>query len=172
MEKYPRNFLCEFLLAGALLLLGWTYVSDMYFASIMEGVNLGLWFTDTSIYLRSGQPFAAGVACPDVIAAAALFMASSGRSWSWRIGGVVVVVLMLWLLQVVLMLLELHLAIYQVGMVEVVSVIRSWAGPPLALLLWASSSSMFAKTEKAEKNATGPVGQRHHGLRGLPVVYR
>ena len=80
MIRSPCQFLCEFLLVGAFLLLGWTYVSDLYLESLLGGVNLGLCFTNTSIYLRSGESFTQGVACPDVVAAAALFAASSAAT--------------------------------------------------------------------------------------------
>ncbi len=94
----PRKFLCEFLLAGALLLVGWTYVSDLYLELLLGGFNLGLWFTYASIFLRSGELSGQGVVCPDVIAAAALFAASSGRSLHWRLGGTAVAVILLWFL--------------------------------------------------------------------------
>ena len=60
MIQSPRKFLCEFLLAGALLLVGWTYISDLYLELLLGGVNLGLWFTNASIFLRSGEPIGQG----------------------------------------------------------------------------------------------------------------
>ena len=73
---YRGRFICEFLLSGALLLMGWTYVSDFYMEFLLSGVQFGLQLTDIPIYLRSGQPVGQGVACPDIIAAAALFAAA------------------------------------------------------------------------------------------------
>ena len=54
MKKSPLQFLIGFLPAAAVLLVGWTYISDLYLASILGGVNFGLWMTNASIYLNSG----------------------------------------------------------------------------------------------------------------------
>ena len=102
---YRGRFICEFLLSGALLLMGWTYVSDFYMEFLLSGVQFGLQLTDIPIYLRSGQPVGQGVACPDIIAAAALF-ARSGRSLRWRLFGTAIAALLTSLLQSVLILLR------------------------------------------------------------------
>ncbi|MEE2657336.1 MAG: hypothetical protein VX733_02450 [Candidatus Latescibacterota bacterium] len=152
MIRSPRQFLCEFLLAGAFLLVGWTYVSDLYLESLLGGVNLGLWFTNASIYLRSGEPFGQGVACPEVIAAAALFTASSSRSLRWRLRGVVVSVSILWFLQAGLIVLELHLVTRQVAGQELVALIRSWSGPALVLMVWVGCGSLLGSRAEEQEN--------------------
>ena len=161
MIRSPRQFLCEFLLVSAFLLVGWTYVSDLYLESLLGGVNLGLWFTNASIYLRSGEPFAQGVACPDVIAAAALFAASSNRSLRWRLRGVTVSVSILWFLQAALIVLELHLVARQVAGQELVVLIRSWSGPVLVLMVWVGGrGSIIGPTAEQETPQTTALESR------------
>ena len=156
MIRSPNQFLCEFLLAGAFLLVGWTYVSDLYLESLLGGVNLGLWFANTSIYLRSGEPLFQGVACPDVIAAAALFTASSSRSLRWRLRGVAISVSIIWFFQVALIVLELHLVTRQIAGQELVGLIRSWSGPALVLMVWVSGrgSLLGSRAEQENPQAT------------------
>ena len=161
MIRSPNQFLCEFLLAGAFLLVGWTYVSDLYLESLLGGVNLGLWFTNASIYLRSGEPFAQGVACPDVITAVALFAASSNRSLRWRLRGIAVSVSILWFLQAALIVLELHLVTRQVVGQELVALIRSWSGPVLVLMVWVGGrGSIIGPTAEQENPQTTALESR------------
>ncbi len=158
MIQSPRKFLCEFLLAGALLLVGWTYVSDLYLELLLGGVNLGLWFTNASIFLRSGEPIGQGVVCPDVIAAAALFAASSGRSLRWRLGGTAVAVVLLWFLQAALIVLELQLVSRQLAGPEIVALVRDWTGPALVLMLWfgGRGSLIGSRAEQESPRASAP----------------
>ena len=135
-ETHRYRFLVEFMLAGALLLVVWSYVSDLYLASVIHGVNVGFWLTDTSIYLRSGEAFGNNVACPDVIGAIALFAASSGRRIRWRLYGMALSVFFLWLLQASMLLIELKLAQASIQSAEIIHLIRTWSGPALSLLLW------------------------------------
>ena len=135
-KTHSYRFVAEFMLAGALLLVVWSYVSDYYLASVIHGVNMGFWLTDTSIYLRSGEAFGANVACPDVIGAIALFAASSGRRISWRICGMILSIFFLWLLQATMLLIELKLAQSSVQSAASVHLIRTWSGPTMSLLLW------------------------------------
>lgn len=124
------------MIAGALLLAVWSYVSDYYLASVIHGVNIGFWLTETSIYLRSGEALGSNVACPDVVGSIALFAASSGRCLSWRICGMALSMFFLWLLQASMLLIELKLAQSSVQSAEFVHLIRTWSGPALSLLLW------------------------------------
>ncbi len=135
-KTHSYRFLVEFMLAGALLLFVWSYVSDFYLASVIHGVNMGFWLTDTSIYLRSGEAFGNNVACPDVIGAIALFAASSGQRISWRLYGMALSVFSLWLLQASMLLIELQLAQSSTQSAELAHLIRTWSGPALSLLLW------------------------------------
>ena len=155
MIRSPCRFLCEFLLVGAFLLLGWTYVSDLYLESLLGGVNLGLWFTNTSISLRSGESFTQGVACPDVVAAAALFAASSSRSLRWRLLGVAVSVSILWVLQGALIVLELHLVNWQMAGHELVPLIRDWSGPALVLMVWVGGQGSLLKVQSQARKSPG-----------------
>ena len=152
MIRSPCRFLCEFLLVGAFLLLGWTYVSDLYLESLLGGVNLGLWFTNTSIYLRSGESFTQGVACPDVVAAAALFAASSSRSLRWRLLGVAVSVSILWVLQGALIVLELYLVTWQMAGQELLPLIRDWSGPALVLMVWVGGQGSLLRSRAKQEN--------------------
>ena len=158
MIQSPRKFLCEFLLAGALLLVGWTYISDLYLELLLGGVNLGLWFTNASIFLRSGEPIGQGVVCPDVIAAAALFAASSGRSLRWRLGGTAVAVILLWFLQAALIVLELQLVSRQLAGLEIVALVRDWTGPVLVLMLWIGGcgSLLGSRAEQESPRVSAP----------------
>ena len=135
-KTHSYRFVAEFMLAGALLLVVWSYVSDYYLASVIHGVNMGFWLTDTSIYLRSGEAFGANVACPDVIGAIALFASSSGRRLSWRICGMALSAFFLWLLQATMLLVELKLSLSSVHSAEFVHLIRTRSGTALSLLLW------------------------------------
>ena len=56
MIQSPRKFLCEFLLAGALLLVGWTYVSDLYLELLLGGVTLVYQRLDLSALWRTDRP--------------------------------------------------------------------------------------------------------------------
>ncbi|MBN64515.1 MAG: hypothetical protein CME20_24405 [Gemmatimonadetes bacterium] len=111
----------------------------MYLDLLFSGVNLGLQFTEASIFLRTGEPIARGVVCPDVVAAAALFAASSGRSLRWRLGGTILAATAIWLLQSALIVLQLQLAIHHYAGGEVVALIREWSGAALVLPLWFSA---------------------------------
>ena len=116
------------------MLVGWTYASDRYLDLLVSGVYLGLQFTEASIFLRTGEPIAWGVVCPDVVAAAALFAASSGRSLRWRLGGPFMT-----LPRSALIVLQLQLAIHNYAGGKVVALIREWSGTALLLPLWFSA---------------------------------
>ena len=157
---YRGRFICEFLLSGALLLMGWTYVSDFYMEFLLSGVQFGLQLTDIPIYLRSGQPVGQGVAGPDIIAAAALFAASSGRSLRWRLFGTAIAALLTSLLQSVLILLEVQLLVRQMGGQEVVALVRDWFGSAMILMLWFSTRGKLAllPSEAGQEDAeTSPL---------------
>ena len=160
------------------------YVSDSYLDVLQSGVNLGLQFTEASIFLRSGEPIVQGVVCPDVVAAAALFAASAGRSLRWRLGGTVLAVALIWLLQSPLIVLELQLAIYHYAGGEIVALVREWSGAAVVLLLWfATCGSLLRCGAEPQRNAAsapksddvvragrGPLGkmskaQKKHRLR-------
>ena len=100
----------------------------------MSGVYLGLQFTEASIFLRTGEPISRGVVCTDVVAAAALFAASSGRSLRWRLGGPFMP-----LPRSALIVLQLQLAIHNYAGGKVVAQIREWSGTALLLPLWFSA---------------------------------
>ena len=96
--------------------------------------------------------------CPDVIAAAALFAASSGRSLRWRLGGTAVAVILLWFLQAVLIVLELQLVSRQLAGSEIVALVRDWTGPALVLMLWfgGCGSLLGSRTEQESPWASAP----------------
>lgn len=157
---YRGKFICEFLLSGALLLMGWTYISDLYMEFLLSGVRFGIELTDIPIYLRSGQPVGQNVACPDIIAAAALFAASSGRSLRWRFCGMAVAALLTSVLQAAFILLELQLLVRQMSGQEVVALIRDWFGSAMVLMVWFSSRGRlaFLPSEVLQNDAeTGPL---------------
>ena len=116
------------------MLVGWTYASDRYLDLLVSGVYLGLQFTEASIFLRTGEPIAWGVVCPDVVAAAALFAASSGRSLRWRLGGPFMT-----LPRYALIVLQPQLAIHNYAGGKVVALIREWSETALLLPLWFSA---------------------------------
>ena len=161
MNKSPLHFLIGFLPAAALLLMGWTYISDLYLASILGGVNLGLWMTNASIYLNSGDPVGSSVACPDIIAALALFAVIPGYSLRRRLLGMGVTIAVLWLLQGVLIFLEIHLAARQVTDLEMLALVRSWGSPALILMLWVGFSSSSSGAKAGEKRGEhGKAGEK------------
>ena len=151
MKKSPLHFLIGFLPAAAVLLVGWTYISDLYLASILGGVNFGLWMTNASIYLNSGDPVGSSVACPDIIAAVALFAVIPGYSLRRRLLSMGVTISALWLLQGLLIFLEIHLAAQQVANLEMLALVRSWGSPALILMLWVGFSGSFVGVKAQEK---------------------
>ena len=162
MIQSPSKFLREFLLAGALLLAGWTHVSDLYLKLLIDGVNLGLLLTKASIFLRSGYPIGQGVVCPDLIAAAALFVASSGRSLYWRMGGTALAVILLWFLQVALIVLELQLVFWAIGGQEIVALVRDWSSPALVLMLWFDQQTRIANRIQDDRRPVQNKRLRHN----------
>ena len=57
----------------------------------------------------------------------------------------------LWLLQGMLIFLEIHLAARQVADLEMLALVRSWGSPALILMLWVGFSGLFVGAKAQEK---------------------
>ena len=66
--------------------------------------------------------------------------------------GVDAVLFILWFLQAVLIVLELHLVTRQVAGQELVALIRSWSGPALVLMVWVGGCGSLLRSTAEQEN--------------------
>lgn len=106
----PFWFFGVFALTTLLLLPLWNGLADWYMAALIALVNAASAWTGLPSQFQFGALPQEQIINPGIVAGMALFVATPNRSVRWKVCWVAVLLLCLWLLQSLLLLLQVHIA--------------------------------------------------------------
>ena len=109
LEK-PLAFLGSFCVAAILLLPVWVYTSRFYMAASIGLVNACSHWMDLPPAFQLPYPAGGAITNPSTVALAALFIATPRRSLRWKASWIAGAILFFWILQSLLLLLQVYLA--------------------------------------------------------------